>query len=98
MMLSQQRLTGNRGIRRNADDRLRGGVIEQLLCQGKASVPADLLLPAHDRLAPFLDRGLVCWEGDTLSIAPSALPYARTIAATFDAYRQPGSRRFSSAV
>lgn len=98
MMLSQQRLTGNRGIRRNADDRLRGGVIEQLLCQGKASVPADLLLPAHDRLAPFLDRGLVCWEGDTLSIAPSALPYARTIAATFDAYRQPDSRRFSSAV
>jgi len=33
-----------------------------------------------------------------LTILPGGLPYARTIAALFDPYRQDSARRFSSAV
>lgn len=91
-------LAGERGIRRSADDRLRGAIIEQLLCRGHATVPPALRDAARHGLAPFVDRGLASITADSLSIAPEGLPYARTIAALFDPYRQLSPRRFSSAV
>ena len=51
-----------------------------------------------DGLDPFLARGLVEIVGGRLVIVPDGLPYARTIAALFDPYRQDAARRFSSAV
>jgi oxygen-independent coproporphyrinogen-3 oxidase len=47
---------------------------------------------------PFIERGLATLEGGRLTIAQGGLPYARTIAALFDPYRQDSARRFSSAV
>lgn len=98
MMLSQDRLPPNRGIRRSADDRLRGAIIESLLCAGRAELPGALLREAALRLDPFVQRGLLSFEDDALVIAPAGLPYARTIAASFDPWRQQASGRFSSAV
>ena len=49
-------------------------------------------------LERLVARGLVRIEDDTLHLAPGALPYARTIAALFDPWRQQSVRRFSSAV
>jgi oxygen-independent coproporphyrinogen-3 oxidase len=98
MLLSQNRFTANRGIRRSAEDRRRGAVIEQLLCQGAAELDAELLAEARARIAPFVDRGLASLDGTTLRIARDGLPYSRTIAAQFDPYRQDSLRRFSSAV
>ena len=98
MLLSQDRLPATHGIRRSADDQRRGAVIESLLCHGTASLDADLATEAAARLAPFVERGLARLDGRVLTIAPPGLPYARTIAALFDPYRQDSLRRFSSAV
>lgn len=98
MLLSQDRLPGALGVRRTADDRRRGSVIEALLCQGKAKLDSELAGEVEPRLEPFAARGLVSLEDGELTIAPGGLPYARTIAALFDPYRQDSLRRFSSAV
>jgi len=98
MLLSQDRLPAAHGVRRSRDDQRRGALIEALLCHGTASLDADLATEAAARLAPFIERGLASLEGDSLTIAPAGLPYARTIAALFDPYRQDSVRRFSSAV
>ena len=98
MMTSQACLAANRGIRRTADDRYRAAVIEQLLCQGRAQLGACLMQEASDALQPFVDRGLASINRQWLDILPAGLPYARTIAAIFDGYRQPKGRVFSSAV
>jgi len=98
MMVSQHRLTATLGVARSTDDRERGAVIEALLCQGHAHIPARMLAPIAPALTPFTERGLAELDGNILTITPHGLPYARTIAAKFDPYRQDSQRRFSSAV
>ena len=98
MQATQGLLTGAHGILRDAEDRYRAAVIEQLLCQGTARVGGRLIREASDHLRPYLERGLAFIDGEWLQILPEGLPYARTIAAMFDAYRTPSARRFSPAV
>ncbi|HEX4847001.1 MAG TPA: radical SAM protein [Novosphingobium sp.] len=98
MLLSQDRLPATLGVRRSADDRRRGAAIESLLCRSEAVLDADLIRAIADRLTPFAQRGLARLDGNCLRIAPTGLPYARTIAALLDPYRQDSLRRFSSAV
>lgn len=98
MMISQARLTANRGVLRSADDQKRGAVIEALLCQGRARIEPQMLFEAARELRPYFDAGLCGLEGEELAIHPGGLPYARSIAARFDPYRQDSLRRFSSAV
>jgi oxygen-independent coproporphyrinogen-3 oxidase len=98
MMLSQDRLAANRGIRRTAEDRRRGAVIEALLCRGRARIEPDLQYEAWPLLLPYFDAGLCYSDGEDLVILPGGLPYARSIAARFDPYRKDSLRRFSSAV
>lgn len=91
-------LPATHGIVRGADDKRRGRIIEQLLCNGEAEV-RDCLEPAlMDRLRPFLDRGLATIECGRLRMPDYGRPYARVIASLFDNYRQPDARRFSSAI
>ncbi|WP_188768167.1 oxygen-independent coproporphyrinogen III oxidase [Novosphingobium endophyticum] len=98
MMLSQDRLTANRGVVRSAEDRRRAAVIEKLLCQGRVRVDPDLRREARPMLAPYLDARLCEFDGADLVILPGGVPYARSIAARFDPYRKDSLRRFSSAV
>ena len=99
MIVSQARLPTGPGKQRSVDDRRRGAVIEELLCRGRARVASDLLQGAMERLRPYLEPGLAVIEsGSMLVIADHALPYARSIAAAFDPYRQQNARRFSSAI
>jgi oxygen-independent coproporphyrinogen-3 oxidase len=98
MMLSQDKLTANRGVLRSADDRRRAAVIEGLLCRGRAHVEPDLHREAWALLQPYFAAGLCEADGDDLVILPGGLPYARSIAARFDPYRKDSLRRFSSAV
>ncbi|MBX7458244.1 oxygen-independent coproporphyrinogen III oxidase [Qipengyuania sp. 1NDH17] len=98
MLSSQDCLSANRGIQRSAEDRYRSAVIENLLCQGRARLGRRLMREAHEGLQPFLERGLASIDGQWLAIPPEGLPYARSIAALFDAYRQPAARKFSSAI
>jgi oxygen-independent coproporphyrinogen-3 oxidase len=92
------RLSASYGIDRSAEDQRRGAVIEALLCEGEAAIPEDLLAQVSDRLTPFTDAGLARLHGRQLAIAPEGLPYARVIAALFDAYRAAAPRTFSSAI
>ena len=73
-------------------------MISELLCQGEVQVPPMLLAEVSGRIAPFIERGVAELHGATLRIPPAGLPYARTVAALFDPYRQDSLRRFSSAV
>lgn len=98
MIVSQGRFAGVRGVRRTPDDRLRGRIIEQLLCHSRARLPPAIATEISASLDPFLTRGLASLHGEFLTITPEGLPYARTIAAKFDPFRVRSQRRFSSAV
>jgi oxygen-independent coproporphyrinogen-3 oxidase len=78
-------LAGARGVAVSADDRARGAVIEQLLCRGAADVP-PALAGAVSGLAPYAARGLVAVEGARVALQDAGWPYARLIAAAFDAH------------
>ena len=98
MLLSQKRLPQALGIRRSQEDRARAAVIEGLLCHGRAHVQPELLGEVLPRLRCFFEHGLCAMEDQVLVMSPFAHPYARSIAAQFDPYRQHSPRRFSSAV
>lgn len=98
MLLSQDALPAVGGVMREADDRRRAAVIEGLLCRGRSEIDAALLQQVISSLRPFLLARLCSIDGTELVIAPRGLPYARSIAAQFDPYRQHSPRRFSSAV
>lgn len=98
MLISGGRLPQTRGIMRSDDDRLRGGIIESLLCNGHGDLSGLDALP--DGLDHFIAHGLAVIDGNVLRLVPVALPYARSIAACFDQHRQPATqiRQFSNAV
>ncbi|PTW47317.1 oxygen-independent coproporphyrinogen-3 oxidase [Sphingomonas faeni] len=97
--LSAGRFATVRGLRRTAEDRVRGRAIEAILTRGIADLSGiPNIGPVRDRLAPFEHWGLVKWESATLKLSADARPYARSIAATIDTYRYPGTRQFSTAV
>ena len=74
-------------------------MIEALLCTGQADVGAlPDLAQVRAALSEFEQRNLIEWQGNHLNLAPRAQPYARTIAATLDSWRQSSAVRFSSAV
>lgn len=98
MMLSQDRLPANVGVRRGAEDRRRGEIVERLLCHGRADLGSGLDAATATRLTPLIERGLARIEGSELVVTELGLPYSRVIAAAFDPYRQQSPRRFSSAV
>lgn len=99
MRISAGQPAAGRGVTRSEDDQWRAAIIEDLLCCGRADIGVlPDPRPELERLAPFARRGLVSLDGLQLRLAPSALPYARSIAAAFDPYRVPEGRRFSSAV
>jgi len=94
----QGRLSASHGTARTAQDRLRGSVIEALLCRNEADLSPCLLAEARDRLEPFTAAGLATLSDNRLTILPGGLPYARVIASLFDSYRQVTQRSFSSAI
>jgi oxygen-independent coproporphyrinogen-3 oxidase len=98
MILSQGRLATAAGKARSTEDRRRGSVIEDLLCRGRARIDHAMLAGAWDRLSPYVEAELCEASQGNLIIRPGGLPYARSIAACFDDYRQHSPRRFSSAV
>jgi len=85
-------LAGARGVLVAADDARRGAVIERLLCDGAVEVPADMLDGARPALAPLLARGVAGLAGQEVRITPDGWPYARLVAAAFDAHLKAPER------
>ncbi|MEY2882961.1 MAG: hypothetical protein RL490_685 [Pseudomonadota bacterium] len=78
-------LAGDRGIARTADDRARAQIIERLLCDGAIDVGDDYR-PALAALRPYADDGLISLDAGAVRLRPEGWPYARLIAAAFDAH------------
>ncbi len=97
MLIGADHLAGRKGIETGPEDERRAALIEALLCKGAAKIDADLLRAARERLEPFAAAGLVSLERGWLRLKAGAAPYARAIAAVFDAYRTE-ERSFSSAI
>lgn len=88
-----------RGVRRNVDDRVRGKLIEKLLCFGNSGpLPDDISLEIAERLRVFIARGLAKFENGCIIIEPAGVAYARSIASLLDAYRLTATQKFSAAV
>ncbi|SDB69625.1 oxygen-independent coproporphyrinogen III oxidase [Belnapia rosea] len=96
------RLPVIRGLAVTAEDRLRAGLIERLMCdfsldlaQPAARAVINTALP---RLMPLERDGLVRREGTRLLVTPLGRRYIRQVASCFDDYVTPAATRYSVAV
>lgn len=98
-LLREQNFTVSRGVYRTANDRVRGTLIEKLLCTGNSGpVPGDILEIARPALDRFALNKLARIESGSIVIEPAGLPYSRAIASTLDGYRAIGGKQFSLAI
>lgn len=107
MMAGNGMLTGVRGVVRSAEDRMRGTVIERLLCDGAVDAAAVAARHGGSTAAfaaglPLLRRlaaaQLLTLDGWQIRLTPSGRAYARVAASAFDGYRNGAVHRFSRAV
>lgn len=101
------RLATARGLTFDADDRLRGDIIERLMCNLAVDLDAvtarhgtDLraVAGAFPALEALARDGIVRLAGARIDVAPAARPLARLAAAAFDSYLAAGRARHSMAV
>ena len=105
--VSQSGIATARGIALTDEDRMRGWVIERLMCDfafsrgelvrkfGKA---ADTIVGEAHRLAGKLDDRLIEESGDLFVVSRERRPLVRAIAAKFDNFLSHGSAKHSAAV
>lgn len=105
--VEQDRLAGCRGVTRTDEERMRGTVIERLLCDGRVDLAAIAeghgnravaFTSALPRLSLLERRGLLTRDGWTIAITEAGRPYIRLAAAAFDAWRDGSAGTFSRAV
>lgn len=90
-----------RGRALSADDRLRGRLIERVMCDGAigiATVPEAVMATAAERLDGLIADGMVARRNGRFEVTPAGRPFLRHFAACFDAYLAPSPRRHSAAV
>lgn len=88
-----------RGVVRNADDHVRGKLIENLLCTGNSGrIPDNMMPQVKTGILPFMERGLARLEAGCIVMERDGIAYSRAVAALLDAYRKPETRQFSSAI
>ena len=96
-----------KGYRLTAEDRLRGELIERVMCDLEANVARicarhrmapDLLAAATERLQALAANGVVEWDGKVVRLANRSRFLVRTVASAFDAYLTSSARAYSRAV
>jgi oxygen-independent coproporphyrinogen-3 oxidase len=102
------RLAAVKGVQFSADDRLRGRIIELLMCDLSLDLDAvarDFGLGAGERfqpeieaLQPLAKEGIVQLDGDRIIVTEKGRPFVRLVAAAFDAYLKDSRTRHSVAV
>lgn len=100
--IAEGRLATVRGHSLSEDDRTRGRLIEQIMCDfeadlsplGGAGACADELA----QLAPMLADGMLDLQDDRLILSVEARPFCRLVAMAFDAYALRSVARHSLAV
>lgn len=101
------RLATARGVARDDDDRLRGAVIESLMCRERADLAEicaaqgadlDTLAPALLHLQSFVDDGLLSIDGWTVRVLEPGRPIVRAVCGAFDRYLQASDTKHAIAV
>lgn len=98
------RLATAKGIALTEDDRLRGRIIEQLMCAlsidlGAAAFEAgNGFVSEIEALQPLIKEGLVRLEGRRIVVTEDGRPFIRLVAAAFDTYLAGERARHSIAV
>ena len=101
------RLPTARGIAVTADDRLRRDIIERLMCalevdledvRSRHGLAREVFSAEHERLKGLAEDGLVELGGTRIRVTEAGRPFARVVAAAFDAYLPQGGQRHSRAV
>ncbi len=100
-----------RGVALSAEDRLRRSVIEALMCELAADLPAlarahgaepSGLLSAAPLLADLAEDGLIRWDGRRVELTETGRPFVRNVAAVFDTYlatgQEAGVRRHARSI
>lgn len=111
-LADQDGLPVARGVARTAEDKLRGHLIEELMCTMQVDLQAGPAA-AYDfsiesaALKPFVQDGFVQIDGSCVRVTEAGRPFLRNVAAVFDTRRQtlssatPGSApqpRFATAL
>ncbi len=105
--VANTRLATARGFLLDDEDRMRGFVIDKLMCEFSYSVDAvraefGALAERVDRDAGILiecdEEGLLERTADGFRVTPKGMPFVRSIAACFDTYLDAGYRSGSSGV
>jgi oxygen-independent coproporphyrinogen-3 oxidase len=106
--IAEGKLATMKGIALSDEDRLRGSIIERLMCD----MAVDLDAIAHesgfaiatdfsdelDSLQPFQENGSVLVDGRRIRITEHGRPYMRLVASVFDTYLARAKSRHSVAV
>lgn len=95
------RLPVARGRALSAEDRLRGALIERVMCEGEIAldaVPASVMRDAAPRIDALIGEGFVERRDGRVSLTARGRPFLRHLAACFDAYLAPQAGRHSAAV
>lgn len=101
------RLAVVKGKALDADDLLRGAIIERLMCDYRVDLgriaqthgmSVDAVADGMERLDELARDGLVRLDGDRVSITEAGRPFVRLAAAAFDAYLHHAAARHSVAV
>jgi oxygen-independent coproporphyrinogen-3 oxidase len=104
--IAEGKLATLKGIALSADDRLRGHIIERLMCDMAVDLDAatgEIGLAADfsgelESLQPYRDNGSVEIDGRRIRITEKGRPYLRLVASAFDTYLGQAKSRHSVAV
>ncbi len=104
--IADGRLAAVRGIALTVDDRVRGEIIERLMCDFEVapqSVAArfgvnERFAAELEALTPLAEQGLIRIVGGNVVVNEDGRPFVRLVAAAFDAYLRRSAQRHSLAV
>jgi oxygen-independent coproporphyrinogen-3 oxidase len=106
--VTEGKLATVKGIVLSNDDRLRGNIIERLMCDMAVDLDAiagefnfDIATDFSEELEslqPFRENGSVLIEGGRIRITEKGRPYMRLVASVFDTYLAGAKSRHSVAV
>lgn len=82
----------------SGEDRRRGALIQQLMCQYRVDLTGAEDLVDEARLQPLVSDGLIRRTGSVIEVQPEARPLVRAVAAAFDAYLDEGAGHHARAV
>lgn len=97
----------SKGLRFSDEDRMRGWVIERLMCDFKVSVEelrqyfsdgAGAVVTEMEYAALCDPDGIVSFDGHTFAVTQLGRPFVRSVASTFDTYLAASAGRYSVAV